>query len=492
MKLLIKILFVFPLLLVSLALAHGQNTKFVKIDALAKAVNDLAREEVMRHASLSVSVYSLDKKSQVYAYNSQQSMIPASLTKLFTTAAGFDKLGSNFRFRTTLAYSGEIDKNGVLHGDVFIIGGGDPLLGSYRYRQTVPDTLFAQWHRALVSAGIKSVDGKVCYDATIFDNHPIHDTWQWGDIGNYYGTGASGLNFHENMFFIYFNPGAKVGYPASVTRCDPKGLSPHVISEVMTGPVRSGDQVVVYGDPASVIRTCSGTMPIDGKSFSVRASLPKPAQTCADLFVLYLRQHKLPVSGGTSESLKRPSNLVSLLEYTSPTYYVIAQYANMTSNNLYAEAIHRYLGFKSYGMGSNANGVRAVNDFIQRLRIESSGVRLEDGCGLGVNNRVTSDFVCRFLVEMSKCSFFNEYEKSLALAGENGTVKHLLTGLPQNVSVRMKTGSMTGVRAFAGYVTNSSGERYCFSVICNDFDCTGNVMRSKLEKIIMKIATISD
>lgn len=467
------------------ASAMAQNTA-----ALSKSVLELARENDMKHASLSVCVYNIDRNSEVYSYNSQRSMIPASLTKLFTTAAGFDKLGSNFRFRTTLSYSGEIDKSGTLRGDIYIIGGGDPLLGSYRYRQTLPDTLFAAWHRAITSAGIKAVDGRVYYDATIFDNRPIHDNWQWGDIGNYYGCGVGGLNFHENMFFIHYAPGAKVGYPATMTRMEPKGLKLHLINEATTGAAKTGDQIIVYGDPGSSIRTCYGTMPIDAKNFSVRGSLPKPAQTCADLFTNYLRQHRVSVSGAATESLKRPSKLTTLLEYTSPTYYVIAQYTNMTSNNMYAEAIHRYMGYKSHGIGSSANGAKAVSEYFQKLHLENSGVNIEDGCGLSVRNRLTTDFMCRFLKEVYKTPYFSDYEKTLALAGENGTVKNLLNGLPSNINVRIKSGSMTGVRAFAGYIINSKGQRLCFAVIANDFDCTGAQMRTKLEKIIMKIATM--
>lgn len=475
------ILFLFT----AIAVSFGQNTA-----ALGRAVNELVKDDALKHGTLAVSVYNIDKKTQVYAHNAQRSVIPASLTKLFTTAVGFDKLGKNFRFRTTLAYSGEIEKNGTLHGDLYIIGGGDPLLGSYRYRQTVPDSVFAAWHKAVVAAGIKAVDGRVYYDASIFDNHPLHDNWQWGDVGNYYGCGVGGLNFHENMFFIHFNPGGKLGYPATVSRMEPKGINLHIVNEVTTGPAKSGDQVVIYGEPASSIRVCTGTVPIDSKSFSVRASLPKPGQACADLFTAYLRARRLSVSGAASEALRRPSNMVTLLEYTSPTYYVIAQYTNMTSNNTYAEAIHRYLGYKSFGLGSSANGAKAVSEYIQRLRLPSSGVALEDGSGLSVRNRVTTDFVCRFLNEVSKTKYFEDYKNSLALAGENGTVKNMLNGLPSNISVRMKTGSMTGVRAYAGYVTTAKGERLCFAVIANDFTCTGSQMRTKLEKVIMKIATM--
>lgn len=458
--------------------------------ALATAVKNLSAEETMKHASISVAVYNMDKKTSIYSYNSQRSMPPASLAKLFTTAVGFSKLGSEFRFTTRLVYAGEIDKNGTLHGDIIIIGGGDPLLGSYRYKQTVPDSLFATWQRAVAAAGIRAIEGSVLYDASVFDSHTLHDTWPWGDIGNYYGAGASGLNFHENLFFIYFRPGAKVGAPASVSRTEPAGITHHLVNEVTTAAAKTGDKVVVYGDPTSTLRTCSGTMPIDAKNFSVRASMPKPAQTCADLFTLYLRKHGISVSRAASECFKMPDKTVSLLDYTSPTYYVIAQYTNMTSNNIYAEAIYKYLGYKSYGLGSYDNGAKVVNEFLRSHNLQSQGVRLVDGCGLSPANRVTTDFLCRFLMECSNCRFYNDFYKSLPLAGENGTVKNMLTGLPSNVSVRMKSGSIEGVRAFAGYVTTAKGEHLAFAVICSDYTCTGAQMRAKLEKIILKVATL--
>lgn len=457
--------------------------------AVSAAVKSLSAEDAMKHGGLSVCVYNMDKKSCVYSHNAQRAVSPASLNKLFTTAAGFEKLGPNFRFVTKLLYTGQIDKNGTLHGDLIIVGGGDPILGSYRYKQTVPDSVFATWQRAAAAAGIKAIDGGVLYDASIFDTRPLHDAWQWGDVGNYYGTGAQGLNFHENMFFIYFRPGSKVGMPATVSRTAPAGIVHHLVNEVSTGAARSGDQVIVYGDPTSTLRTCAGTMPIDAKNFSVRASMPKPAQTCADLFTLYLRNHNLPVSHAASESFKTPTQSVTLLEYTSPTYYVIAQYANMTSNNTYAEAIFKYLGYRSYKLGSHENGAKVVGEFLRAHGLPTAGIRIEDGCGLARTNRVTADFVCRFLMECSKQPYFDDFYKSLPLAGENGTVRNMLSGLPADVTVRMKSGSMDGIRGFAGYATTAKGEHLCFMAIATDYDCTGAQMRAKLEKVIMKIAT---
>ena len=479
-----------PLVLLSFFNLHFSIASAQNTEELQKAVNDLIGESGMKHASLSICIYSMESKKQVYAFNSQQSMTPASLTKLFTTAAGFDKLGSDFRFKTTLGYSGNIDKNGTLHGDLYIIGGGDPVLGSYRYAQTVPDTLFATWTRAVAAAGIKAIDGRVQYDASIFDNQPLHDNWPWGDVGNYYGSGACGLNFHENMFFIYFTPGTRLGFPATVARTEPTGLSLRIINNVSTGAANSGDNVIVYGDPSSTIRSCAGTMPINDKDFSVRASMPKPSQACADLFTAYMRRNKIQVSGAATEAISLPSNLNKILDYTSPTYYVIAQYTNITSNNTYAEAIHRYLGYASAGKGTSNNGMKAVSDFISKLNLESSGVLLEDGSGLSTHNRMTTDFVCRFLLEMKGTSYYKDFVNTLALAGENGTVKNILSKLPSDTKVRVKTGSMTGVRNYAGYIVRPDGEKYCFAIIANNFEYTGSQMRQKLEKIIYKIAAL--
>ena len=162
----------------------------------------------------------------------------------------------------------------------------------------------------------------------------------------------------------------------------------------------------------------------------------------------------------------------------------------MTSNNTYAEAIFKYLGYKQYGIGSHAHGAKVINEYIKSLNLSTVGIRLEDGCGLSQHNRVTADFMCRFLAEVSRKPYYNDYLKSLALAGTNGTVRNMLTNLPSNINVRMKTGSLDGVRSFAGYVTNANGNTYCFAVLCSDYDCSGSQMRSKLEKIILKIATL--
>lgn len=479
-----RILFLLTFSLISLWASAQANL------VLNRVVQDITQEPSMKHALFSVSVYNITKDSPVYYYNPQLSLAPASMCKIFTTGVAFDQLGSNFRFKTTLGYSGEVDRNGVLHGNLFIVGGGDPLLGSYRYKQTTPDSLMAAWLRAVKGYGIKSIDGRICVDASIFDNQPLHDSWQWGDVGNYYGVGANGLNFHENMYFAYFNSGKSQGYPAELVSTQPKNINLSNRNEVTTGAANSGDRVVVYGDPSSNVRYYRGTIPYGKRNFGIRCALPNPGITCAEQFAIYLRQNGVNVSSSVSEIFNRHENIQTVLDYYSNIYYVIAQYTNFTSNNMYAESIFKYLGYKRYGKGSYANGAKVLKDFFKSHNLENSGINIVDGSGLSRTDKVTTDFTCRFLAEMSRLNVYTDYYNSLAKVGETGTVKNLVPGLPAKVDMRVKSGSMDGVLSYAGYVTTASGDVLCFSIISNNHDCSNATLRSMIEKLLLKIGTI--
>ena len=454
-------------------------------------VAEVQKESGMQHAQFSVCVYNTSKNRPVYSHNAQVSLTPASVQKLLTTGVGFARLGSDFRFTTRLAASGHIDHGGVLHGNVYIIGGGDPLLGSYRYRQTSPDSLFDGWYRALKRMGVSSIDGKICYLTSVFDDQPLHDTWQWGDVGNYYGAGVSGINFHENMYFVYFNPGAKLGYPASVSRTQPRNIGVQGRCEVTTGPEGSGDRVIIYGDPSSEDRLYRGTVPLGKRDFAVRGAMPNPAQRCADLFATHLRARGMNVAATGMQVYSQPDSLQPVLDYYSSDYYTIAQYTNLTSNNVYAESIFKYLGRARFGRGSYHNGAKAVMEWLREKRLECGGVHVEDGSGLSRNNRLTADFLCRFLASMAHESFFYDFQRSLAVAGESGTAKNLLPGLPSGIRVHIKTGSMDGVRTYAGYITAADGERLAFAIICNGFECSSQAMTEKMNRVLQKIVALS-
>lgn len=460
-----------------------------QISELEKTVVATHQESIMQHGMLAVSVYNITKDKPVYNYNSQLGMAPGSVNKLLTTGVAFARLGSDFRFTTRLGIRGVVDRDGVLHGDIYIIGGGDPLLGSYRYRQTAIDSLFEGWMLALQKKGIRRVDGRVCYNQSIFDEEALHDSWPWGDVGNAYGAGVYGLNFHENMYFAHFDPGAKLGYRATAVRTVPKNIDVKEVCEVTTGPANSGDQVIAYGSPTANERIYRGTVPLGKKDFSVRISLPNPAKQCADLFASYLRTHGISISSNSMQVYAQPDSLRTVLDYYSSDYYTIAQYTNVTSNNVYAEAIFKYLGYAKYGKGTFANASKAVMDWLKEKNIDADGVKMVDGSGLSPIDRVTTDFLCRYLAALSREPFFENFYNTLAVAGESGTAKNIKVSVP-GVSVHMKTGTIGGVKAYAGYVDAANGDRLAFAIISNGHSCKGSVAGEKLTRILQKIASI--
>lgn len=456
--------------------------------AIKQCVNEVLQSNGMAHASVSVEVYNISKRKPVYSHQPNLSLIPGSLGKIFTTAIGFEQLGSNFRFKTTLAYDGYIDHAGTLHGNLYVIGGGDPMLGSYRFKQTAPDTLFATWTAVLKGRGIHHIDGRIYYYTGIFDNHPLHDTWAWGDVGNYYGAGAYGLNFHENMFTVRFNAGKKTGYPATVAQIEPKELNVRGYNEVTTAQEGSGDQVVIYGDPANTVRRYCGTVPIGKKNFAVRGAMPSPPRSCAEVFADYLRTHDVHVTNNVAECSTLPEKLTTLMDYYSNTYYVIAQYTNQTSNNIYAESIFKYLGYQAYKKGSFANGSKCINQYFKNNGLNAGGVNIVDGCGLSRNNLVTTNFMCRFLTHMQGRPIYDDFSKSMAKVKESGTARNMLKDLPGGIDVRLKSGTLNNVKAYAGYVTNEQGEVLCFCIISNNHTCSNAEIQSKMEKILRPIA----
>ncbi len=460
-----------------------------QVSELERTVVATQRESVMRHGTLAVSVYNITQNKSVYSYNEQHSMAPGSVNKILTTGVGFARLGSDFPFTTRLGIRGTVDRDGVLHGNVYIIGGGDPLLGSFRYSQTSADSLFESWMLALKKKGIRRIDGRVCYYQGIFDEVPLHDSWPWGDVGNYYGAGVYGLSFHENTYIAHFDPGAKIGDPATAVRTEPKNIDVQEVCEVTTGPAKSGDQVIAYGSPTTSERIYRGTIPLGEKDFSVRISLPNPAQQCADLFALCLRTHGISVSSNSMKIDALPDSLRTALDYYSSDYNPIARYTNVTSNNIYAEAIFKYLGYAQYGKGTFANGSKAVMDWLKEKRIDTDGVKIVDGSGLSPRDCVTTEFLCRYLAALSREPFFEDFYNTLAVAGESGTAKKLKVNVP-GVSVHLKTGTIGGVKALAGYVDAANGDRLAFAIISNGHTCSGSVAREKLLKILQKIASL--
>ena len=177
-------------------------------------------EEIMHDPAFSQSTFSICAMTgdgrTILDINSGTMLVPASNMKLITTGAAISSLGPDFRFSTSIGYSGTVT-SGVLHGDLYIIGGGDPTLGSKDSIATEIGKTFSQWEAMLRKEGIRKIEGHIIGDGRWYGGMAEEPTWLWNDIGTYYGTGATGLMFYENMQSFLVSPGKAEGEPVNIS-----------------------------------------------------------------------------------------------------------------------------------------------------------------------------------------------------------------------------------------------------------------------------------
>ena len=244
---------------------------------LQNSIDALSRDADLRHAGLGICVIDIENGKVIAQYEKDRSLIPASSLKVVTTATTLAKLGSDFRFKTELQYDGNIDRNGTLNGNLYIKGFGDPTLGSDRFKAAMPvDQLMAEFVQAVKKAGIKKIAGKIVGDASFFSSSVNGRTWVWEDLGNYYASGAWGLNILENRFYLNFQQNPKLGHQPKIESTKPSIPNLMLINEVRSAEKKSGDNAYVFGSPYSYTRFVRGTIPVGKSTFTIKGGIPDP------------------------------------------------------------------------------------------------------------------------------------------------------------------------------------------------------------------------
>ncbi len=479
----------FPLLawLIALPLWAGDAS-------LSDMINNFQHHPVLEHAQWSAYAVNLNSGKELLNVRSNKSLAPASGLKLFTTAAALDILGEDFRFTTRLYYKGTLQSDGTLSGDLFVVGGGDPTLGS----TTVPgslglDALMQDWTNAVKEAGIKKITGNLYADDLLFDDIAIPDNWFWVDLGNYYGAGVSALSIHDNLYRIYFRPGKKTGLPAKLLRTEPPIPGLVFENHMRTGKPGSGDNGYIYRAPGQHTAVLRGTVPAGPPEFAIKGSIPDPALFTVQTFRKYLQQAGIVITG-RAQKLKQPQSYeqaVLIHNTQSPALKNIVYALNKRSVNLYAEQLTRMLAVESEQIGSLENGLQVLKDFLERRHIPTKGVRLEDGSGLSRNNLITAYAMVRLLVEMRKSPYFNSFFRSLTVGGgarETGHMKSFGAGTPIAGRVHLKSGFIGGVRSLSGYLKNQRDEWVAFCLIANNFTAPYKKVDHIFEKILIRLA----
>ena len=434
------------------------------LEDLEDLMEELQAHPSLKHAMIGAYVMDLDSGSVWLDYHSQWGMATGSTMKAVTTATALASLGADFQFQTKLGYTGEV-QDGVLKGDLFIVGGGDPTLGIKNLSQ-----LWQRWTQALQKAGIRKIEGDIVGEASFFDPYLLPRTWIWEDLGNYYGAGACALNIHEN----YYRLNLKTASPGKPTRI--LGLRPDVPelafqNELLSGPVGSGDKGYIFGAPFTYNRVLRGTIPPNRSRFTLKGALPDPALQTAQWLQAYLKKKGI-ASEEARGSYRNPpaeSTLTFIDTLYSPKLSEIVDKTNTKSVNTYAEAMLKMMGKELGEGGSTKAGAKAVMEFWKKKGLGMEGFVMEDGSGLSRFNAITPKQMTGILAQCSLKPWHKEFNGSLAVAGKTGTLRRMCRNSVAKGRVFAKSGYINRVRCYTGYAHTTKGKRVAFAIMVNNF-----------------------
>lgn len=452
---------------------------------------------LLRRGQVGVKIISMRSGRTVYERNAENYFMPASNMKSFTVAAALDKLGSNFRFKTSVYANSTPDSSGTVNGDLIIYGRGDPSISTafsdgdyYRSIDALADKI--------VRAGVKRVNGNLIGDETYFNTKPIPFGWEWDDLQWYYGAEISSLTVNDNSVDLRIKP-STVGSPL-VVQILPNNRMFRVINKTRTATSQSRRNIKVTKRLGQNVVEVSGTMPRNDRGYRGSITVTRPA----NLFVELLKQ-RLQLKGVSVRGATRAINLeerngekLAVENYTeitnlrSPPLSLIAAKTMKPSQNLYTELILRALG-EAAGNGNDTSksseqkGIAIVQETLRKAGVATNSVVQYDASGLSRHNLITPNASAMLYKYMDRSRTAPVWRNALTIGGVDGTLRRRFRNSSAENNVRGKTGTLDQVSALSGYVTSKSGERFVFSVLTNNIP--GSRLRTRtIDDIVLLLA----
>ena len=444
----------------------------------AQNVSQRVRSVLAQNQRVHWGVHAVQLKSGrvLASINAEQFFVPASNTKLFTSAYALTALGSDHRFTTRVVAANNIDTTGKLTGDLVLAGGGDPSLSArvYPYNRDTPfgeDRLapLRDLARQLKDRGVKHIAGRILGDDSQQQFDPVPNGWSAGDGLFEYGAPVSALSFNDNIFEL---------------RVDATGitLNPAVeyfalLNEIHNTP---GDprRIRISRQPGSHTVTLSGNLPPGAKQYANELAVEDPALYAAVAFRQVLREEGIRVDGIAAARHLGPSNpeQVELARRDSPPLEQLLQVVDKVSQNLHAELMLRA-----------ARQVMPFADFLKLAGIGEKEVNFEDGSGLSRLTLVTPGAMVQLLRFMDKQGQLERFRNFLPVGAEDGTLRNRFNHSPKARAIRAKTGSLSHVSALAGYADSKRYGPIAFHIVANNYNAPAQEVRAAIDRIALAL-----
>jgi D-alanyl-D-alanine carboxypeptidase/D-alanyl-D-alanine-endopeptidase (penicillin-binding protein 4) len=459
------------------------------IARLQRDIDEILHAPALDRAFFGVVVKSLATQNTLYSLNAGKLMMPASTMKVVTLAGAAEKLGWDFRYETRLVPLGTIS-DGVLHGDMLVVGSGDPSIDDWDGAAT---RLFGEWSDRLKAAGVYAIEGRIIGDDNAFDDEGIGFGWSWDDLGASFAAGVSALQFNENAAQVTVSAGNAVGETAALAVV-PEAGGPSVRNLVITASASSAASIERRRVPGTGQLELRGSVPLRGRPVVLNVSVDNPTL----YFVTALREG-LTANGidvrGTAvdiddlDAAPARGDAVPLVVHQSPPFSTLAATLMQYSQNQYAETFLKTIGTVA-GTGTTAGGRVAVRSVLENWRIATAGLIQVDGSGLSRYNYVTPQTLVDVLSHVAGDERLRgPYEAALPVAGRDRALATRMKGTPAEGNARIKTGSMNNVRAMSGYVRTADGDKLAFAILANNFEMPATAVITAADAIVVRLAS---
>jgi D-alanyl-D-alanine carboxypeptidase/D-alanyl-D-alanine-endopeptidase (penicillin-binding protein 4) len=445
-----------------------------------------------------IQLVDLDSGATLFQSNPNRLFVPASNTKLFTTALALMRLGPDYRFHTSIRAAAAPDTSGRIAGELRLVGGGDPMLSAravpYQKGPALGDPLQAidALAEQVFSSGVRRIDGDIVGDDTAYVWAPYPEGWVQDDTVWDFGAPVSALAVNDNVFSLALRANG------STRRTPALSLSPaleyyFIDNRVRTGP---GLENKVYVDrlPGSRQLRLWGTMSSDpASSTSLLLAIDDPALYAACALAGALTRRGIAISGrpvalhrfaNQTEAPPAPTGL-GLARRDSPPLIELLRIIDKVSQNLHAEMVLREVARVRKGTGSREAGLEEAGAFYSEIGLADTQYRFLDGSGLSPGGLVAPAAVVKLLGAMYRSQYRDVWISLLPLGGEDGTLATRFEGSSEARRIHAKTGTLSHVAALSGYADSRSRGWLAFSILVNNFNAPGAEIRALIDKIAL-------
>ena len=444
-------------------------------------------------------IVSLDTGVTVFEQNPQKLFSPASNSKLYTVALALDRLGADYRIKTSLYAKARPNASGRLKGDLILYGRGDPTINARLHGGDIYQAL-EPLVRALANAGVKRITGDLVGDDSFFHGPPFGSGWAWDDLEYYYGAEVSALTFNDNILQALIKPGARLGAPCQLALV-PGTAWLTLSNRTETVEKDAARRIRFYHPLGQNVVYVSGQMPMGDTGSTNEVTAHNPAGLFASFFKEALARRGIKVGGKVRtmswlDRQARPldcSGLVELGSVESLPLRDIAREIEKPSQNLYTDLLLAHVGEKFRGADSRAYetseelGIRELNKFLAEAGIQRGETIFEEGSGLSRDNLTTPNATVTLLRFMNRHKCAQAFLDALPIAGVDGTLKNRMKGTPAAGNVRAKTGTLRWANTISGYVTTAAGEHLAFSLMVNRY-YEAHPVRGDLDTVVVLLA----